>query len=184
LRSVDSELPTFVGKFSSTECRRRVGSNTGDFDSRELKTQQGNVTEMCDSNRPVSDDDIIIIIIFGCVVEQIEYCSSLSEILAFAANFSTDMLMTVRPVPRLSRTFKLPENNRSSYGDEISKDRVCVRLQENINTGTCTTFVRKIVGFHRFIGLARVLNSDYQRSETVDTSHARRSAVRRYLVDG
>lgn len=49
--------------------------------------------------------------------------------------------MTVKVIPRLSQTLKLPTNDRIPYEMEISKDRVCTKLQEKINIGKKKTFL-------------------------------------------
>lgn len=63
------------------------------------------------------------------------YSSSLSEMLAFSANFLSDILMTIKVIPRLSYSLKLSKNNLIPYEDEISRDWICIKLQEKNNIG-------------------------------------------------
>lgn len=48
--------------------------------------------------------------------------------------------MTIKMIPRLSQALKLPKNNCISYEDEISNDRVCIKLQKKMNIGKGKTF--------------------------------------------
>lgn len=61
--------------------------------------------------------------------------ASLSEILAFSANFLTELLMAVKLLPRLNIIFQLSRNNWIPYTDEISKDWICIKLQDKFNIG-------------------------------------------------
>lgn len=55
--------------------------------------------------------------------------------LAFSANFLSDILLSIKLLPRLGYSLKLSKTNLISYEDEISRDWVCTKLQEKNNIG-------------------------------------------------
>lgn len=43
--------------------------------------------------------------------------------------------MTIEKMPKLCYSLNLLKNNQMSYDNEISKDWICIKLQEKINLG-------------------------------------------------
>ncbi|CAI6360699.1 unnamed protein product [Macrosiphum euphorbiae] len=84
----------------------------------------------------------VILIHVSLKDNKIKYEASLLEILSFSANFLTDLLMAIKLLPRLNHIFQLSRNNWIPYEDEISKDFLCIKLQERYNIATINALRR------------------------------------------
>ncbi|VVC43185.1 Dynein heavy chain, domain-2,Dynein heavy chain domain,Dynein heavy chain, domain-1,Dynein heavy chain, P- [Cinara cedri] len=91
---------------------------------------------------------------------KIIYSSSLSEILAFSANFLSDILMTIKVIPRLSYSLKLSKNNLIPYENEISKNWICIKLQEKNNIATINALRQLRCYMHKFLILKNIWSTN------------------------
>ncbi|XP_050440794.1 dynein axonemal heavy chain 2-like [Adelges cooleyi] len=83
--------------------------------------------------------------------KQVKFSSSLAQLLTFSTNFTPNLLLTVRPIPRLCHVFKVSELDLKTYSDIISHDQICTQLQEKITLAT----IKALQQFMRHMSIFR-----------------------------